>query len=156
MVSEEKLIKIGRTVKPHGLKGYVKMHLYCNDVDYDVVYIDEHKLKIEKLNILPNNKSIIKFVNLDDINDIERFCKKDVMTNRKTLMNNEIYYEDLVGMVIMNYHNEEVAIVRDVCDFGAGLLLDTDLDFMISWNQVEKFDKKLNAIILKADALLQN
>ncbi|QEK38267.1 hypothetical protein FZC35_02750 [Candidatus Cytomitobacter indipagum] len=145
----ENFITIGKTIKSHGLKGHIKMHLYYENVDYDTVFIDGNELKIESINILHDNKSIIKFVDFDTIEDIERFCKKNVVTEKEDLQDNEVYCADLVGMKVCNPDGSEISVVSDVYDFGAGLILDTDLECMIAWRQVEKFDKQSKKIILK-------
>ncbi len=138
---------IGRIIKPHGLAGSLKVHLYSSEFEYDFVLINDKKLEIEKISI--GAKSIIKFKNLDTIESVECFAQCDVHVDREELNDNEVYWEDLKGMQIQTPTGEQVSYVTDVNDYGAGLVLDTDLEYMISWEQVEKFDKIRKTIILK-------
>ncbi|QEK38753.1 ribosome maturation factor RimM [Candidatus Cytomitobacter primus] len=146
-------IIIGKTFKPHGLKGNLQMHLYSEDVDYSEVYINDQQLIIEDLNILQDNKSIIKFKNLDKIEDIEHLCKNNVYIKKAKLPNNELYWDELISMQIYTPNGDLVATVSAVHDFGAGLVLETELDCMFSWEQVEKFDKTTKTITLKDNKL---
>ncbi len=138
---------IGQILKPHGLKGFLKIFLYSNDFDYKFVTVNDVKLEIES--IKTNPKPIIKFFNYDSIESVNSLIKAYIHIEKEELPNNEIYWDDLVGMQILSPDGEKISKVLQVHDFGAGLVLDTDLDHMIAWSQISKLDKENSILILK-------
>ncbi|USO00921.1 MAG: hypothetical protein H6845_01190 [Alphaproteobacteria bacterium] len=144
----DKYCIVGRIIKPHGLDGSLKMLFFSDLAIGQKVLVGESVFSIKKFNKVLDGKSIVRFDGVDSIDQAEKLSKSDVLIVKEVLPNHEIYLDELVNMKVV-HKNKHVATIKNVFDFGAGIILDTELDTMISWQHVDKFDKEAKVVTLK-------
>lgn len=124
----QQYLEIGKLNNTHGIKGELKMMLWCDDINYlkqfDTLYLDkEGKVALEVLSVRPQkNLAIIKFSGIDTIEQAETIKGKTVYGNRADAVIDEDanYIADLIGCTVTDIDNgEEYGIVKDVVNYGS-------------------------------------
>ena len=111
MENMEQFLRVGVISSTHGIRGEVKVYPTTDDperfLDLDEVILDtgrEHKiLEIEGVKFF-KNQVILKFKGYDNINDIEKYLKKDLLVDREhavELGENENFIADLIDMEVV-------------------------------------------------------
>ena len=130
-------IPIGKIVKPHGIKGFLKFLLYNEDssmlLDRDFLIIKKNlesiKLNIEKLN-LNSTSLLVKFFDIDNRSNAENYRDYEICMPRSELVQNkdDLFLIDLVGCDLY-FDNNKVGLVLDVISYsGNDLLKISDAD----------------------------
>ena len=123
------LLKVGIITNTHGLKGEVKVFPTTDDarrfLDLSEVILDTGRekmtLEIEKVRFF-KNLVIVKFKELDDINDAEKYRQKDLYVTRDQavpLGENEYFIADLIDLSAVSDEGEELGVIADVIQTGA-------------------------------------
>ena len=117
------LIPIGKVIKPHGLKGEVKVFLYNKESNTLQIEIsiwlkmkDEFKPYLIE-GIRGINKNIIKFKNLNNRNSCNYFVNKRIFVKRKDfpkISSDEFYLNDLIGFNVYDSKKMPYGILSDV------------------------------------------
>lgn len=120
----EDMLRVGVITSTHGIKGEVKVFPTTDDPkrfeDLKYVIIDEGRNKTElKIGGVKYFKQyvILKFKEIDDINDVMKYVKKDLWIYRRDAVpcgENENYICDLIGLTAVTEEGEELGIVDDV------------------------------------------
>ncbi len=106
----ENLLEIGQIVNSYGIKGFLKVVPYTDDInrysDLKTIYIEKDK-KLEKMEIeevkYHNKLVLLKLKGIDDINDTLRFKNCYIKIDRKDavkLPENSYFIVDLIGMEV--------------------------------------------------------
>ena len=112
---------IGKIGKPHGLKGYAYIHIheYIKDYFYSdvLIEIEEEEIIIEEIKKHLKDRYLIKFKNIETINQIENYRDKNVSLNKESLMRlntslpwpemfigEEIITQDKIQPLLSNYY----------------------------------------------------
>lgn len=125
----EQFLRVGVISSTHGIRGEVKVYPTTDDperfLDLDEVILDtggEHKiLTIEGVKFF-KNQVILKFKGYDNINDIEKYLKKDLLVDREhavELEENENFIADLIDMEVVTDEGKVLGILTDVIETGA-------------------------------------
>ena len=145
------LITLGKIVRPHGVKGDVKVILSLNDLSFffifDVVYINNQPYTIQNVKQVSDGIAL-KLEGINSMNDAENYRNKDVCVERKylpQLEENEFYAEDLIGCTLYFENNKEVGKIFDIQNYGA-----TDI-LVIKDGTEEYLCPFLNNLIVDAD-----
>jgi len=125
----EQFLRVGVINSTHGLKGEVKVYPTTDDPErfYDLenVILDTGK---EYLNLTISgvkffkNQVILKFKEFNDINDVEKYKKCDLLITREQavpLEDNENFIVDLIGLQVVTDENEVLGTLTDVLQTGA-------------------------------------
>ncbi|MEW6774558.1 MAG: ribosome maturation factor RimM [Bacteroidota bacterium] len=132
----DKLVIVGRIGKPHGIKGYIVLHL-LEDIDWENI----HSLFIEMDNVpVPyliedvqflNQKEIIKLKFIDDVNQAKKMVNKNILVEEKFILSDEEI--DIIGFTVkdINKNNFEIGIVEDV-------ISNRDLEWLLIRNSTKK------------------
>ncbi|GAB4451107.1 MAG: hypothetical protein OHK0036_11000 [Bacteroidia bacterium] len=132
----DKLVIVGRIGKPHGIKGYIVLHL-LEDIDWENI----HSLFIEMDNVpVPyliedvqflNQKEIIKLKFIDDVNQAKKMVNKNILVEEKFILSDEEI--DIIGFTVkdINKNNFEIGIVEDV-------ISNRDLEWLVVKNNNKK------------------
>ncbi len=132
----DKLVIVGRIGKPHGIKGYIVLHL-SEDIDWENI----HSLFIEVDNVpVPyliedvqflNQKEIIKLKFIDDVNQAKKMVNKNILVEEKFILSDEEI--DIIGFTVkdINKNNFEIGIVEDV-------ISNRDLEWFLIRNSTKK------------------
>ena len=126
----EDLLQVGAILDTHGLRGEVKVFPTTDDVsryDYleDVILVDkdgkEIDLVVEKVRYF-KNLVIVKFEDIDNINDVEKYKKCNLYVTRENaveLEEDKYFVADLVGLMARTDEGEELGKLKDVLTTGA-------------------------------------
>ena len=125
----EQFLRVGVISSTHGIRGEVKVYPTTDDperfLDLDEVILDtgrEHKiLEIEGVKFF-KNQVILKFKGYDNINDIEKYLKKDLLVDREhavELGENENFIADLIDMEVVTDEGKVLGTLTDVIEIGA-------------------------------------
>ena len=129
MENMEQFLRVGVISSTHGIRGEVKVYPTTDDperfLELDEVILDtgrEHKiLKIEGVKFF-KNQVILKFKGYDNINDIEKYLKKDLLVDREhavELGENENFIADLIDMEVVTDEGKVLGTLSDVIETGA-------------------------------------
>ena len=129
MENMEQFLRVGVISSTHGIRGEVKVYPTTDDperfLDLDEVILDtgrEHKiLEIEGVKFF-KNQVILKFKGYDNINDIEKYLRKDLLVDREhavELGENENFIADLIDMEVVTDEGKVLGTLTDVIETGA-------------------------------------
>ena len=129
MENMEQFLRVGVISSTHGIRGEVKVYPTTDDperfLDLDEVILDtgrEHKiLEIEGVKFF-KNQVILKFKGYDNINDIEKYLKKDLLVDREHAVErgeNENFIADLIDMEVVTDEGKVLGTLTDVIETGA-------------------------------------
>ena len=128
----EDFFRVGVIANTHGIRGEVKIFPTTDDVkrfDYlKEAYIDagKEKIKVEVSNFRYfKNLVIVKFKDIDNINDIERYKGKDLLVTRENalpLEEGEYYLADIIGANVYTEDGILFGSLEDVIETGANLV----------------------------------
>lgn len=130
-MDREKLVKIGKIIAPHGVRGLVKIKSYTDTPSALAEYSDIYDKSGEKISVevkSANKDMLIAYIeNVESREDAEEISKTDLYITRDSmpaLEEDDFYIEDLVGMQVMDNSNGHVGEIIDVRNFGAGDVLE--------------------------------
>lgn len=118
-----RLIKIGKIVSPHGIKGQIKVYNYSRRdrfEDISEITIDKETFNIESITSV-KNMVILKVHGIDDRNSAEALRGKDVFMDEKyldELKEDEYLIRDLIGLDVFRDESSSIGKVIDVLQYG--------------------------------------
>ena len=105
------MLKIGKILGTHGLKGELKVRSYSDFSDQrfvvgNVIYIDQNPFVIQTVRMHKGNY-LVSFKDMQDINLVEKYIGLYVygLKDDIELDEGEYFYEDLIGCDVYNYQN---------------------------------------------------
>lgn len=128
-------LEIGKINNTHGIKGELKMQLWCDDIAYlkqfKVLYLDDKGEKpIQVLSVRQQkNIAIIKLDGIDSIEKAELIKGKVLYGNRDDAQIDEDanYIADIIGCYVVDIDtDEEYGKVVDVLNYGSCDIYDTE------------------------------
>lgn len=132
MNDNHKLVPIGEIIKPHGIKGELKIILYNEESrtlqKNKLVFLGENnflKFKVEKTSY-SLKKNRIKFFEINSKEDAESLRGKLINIYRSDLPDlkkNEFYLNDLVNFRIVDKSNNDYGVVKEVLHLPANDVL---------------------------------
>ncbi len=128
------MLEAGKIVNTHGLRGEVKVIAWTDypedfeDIEYVYVKMKtgDEKLHISSVKYQKNNL-IIKFAEIKDINEAEKYKNQILYVEREMLgeLPEGVYYiADLIGLKVIDENNEEIGVIADVINTGANDIYD--------------------------------
>lgn len=125
----EDFLRVGVITTTHGLKGEVKVFPTTDSperfLDLDEVLLragkTERTLHIDNVRFF-KNQVIVKFEELDRIEDVENLRQAELYVSRENavpLEEGEYYIGDLIGMQVVTDEGEELGTLDDVIETGA-------------------------------------
>lgn len=118
-----RLIKIGKIVSPHGIKGQIKVYNYSRRdrfEDISEITIDKETFNIESITSV-KNMVILKVHGIDDRNSAEALRGKDIFMDEKyldELKEDEYLIRDLIGLDVFRDESSSIGKVIDVLQYG--------------------------------------
>lgn len=128
-------LEIGKLNNTHGVKGELKMQLWCDDINYlkqlDTLYLDENGLKsVKLLSVRPQKDiAIIKLDGIDTIEKAEMLKGRVLYCNRDDAQidENANYIADIIGCYVVDVDTEEeYGKVVDVVNYGSCDIYDVE------------------------------
>jgi 16S rRNA processing protein RimM len=125
----EQFFRVGVITTTHGVHGEVKVFPTTDDPQrfkkLKQVILDNGKeqkeLEITSVKFF-KNLVILKFKGLDNINDVEKYKKADLLVTRKNavpLKEGEYFIADLIGLKATSDEGEDLGVLSDVIQTGA-------------------------------------
>lgn len=125
----ESRLQVGVITTTHGIRGEVKVFPTTDDPKrfkkLKKVILEENSkeiiLEIESVKFF-KNLVILKFKNIDSINDVEKYKGKKLFVDRKDavkLNRNEYFIADLIGCQVVDEEDNTIGILKDVLETGA-------------------------------------
>lgn len=121
-------LEVGKINNTHGIRGEMKMALWCDDVDYlkqfKVLYLDDKgETAVEVISVRPQkNLVILKLKGYDSIEKAEEIKGKILYGNRDDAIidENANYIADIIGCYVVDIDTEEeYGQVKDVVNYGS-------------------------------------
>ena len=128
------LIPLGKIIKPHGVKGELKVFLY-NDRSstlkeglYIWFKLDEKFVKYSVINLrgVTKKSQILKIKEVDTFDKAMMISKKEFFVSRndfEELDENSFYLNDLIGCDVFDEKNQSLGKILDVLNFPANDVL---------------------------------
>ena len=128
-------LEIGKVNNTHGIKGEVKLAMWCDGIDYikqlKTVYLDDEGEKA--LTLLSarqqKNVAILKLTEVTDIDAAEQLKGKVLYCNRDDAVIDEgtHYLADIIGCYVVDVDTEEeYGKIVDVLNYGASDIYDVE------------------------------
>jgi len=127
---EKNLFPIGRVVKPHGVKGKVKVKYYGVDLRklslYREVFIEDEKggpKAYEILEAIPQPpRLILQLKGIEKIEEAESLTGREIFVKREALREleeGEYYWGDILGVAVETQEGKRIGKVKDIFPTGA-------------------------------------
>ena len=127
-------LEIGKINNTHGIKGELKLTLWCDDINYlrqfETLYFDDRgERPVKLLSVRPQkNLAIIKLEGIDSIEKAEQLKGGVLYGNRDDAVidDDANYIADIIGCKIVDADtDEEYGTVSDVVNYGSCDIYDT-------------------------------
>jgi 16S rRNA processing protein RimM len=127
---EKNFIPIGRVVKPHGVKGRMKVEYFGEDlgrfVSYREIFIGDEKGGLESYEILEASphppRLILRLKGIEKIEQAEPLIGKTILVEKEALRDledGEYYWADLLGMKVETREGKRIGKVKEIFSTGA-------------------------------------
>lgn len=127
---EKDLFPIGRVIKPHGVKGKIKVQYFGEDINRfpprGEVFIEEsagRKRAYEILEAIPQPpRLILRLKGIEKREEVELLIGKEILIRRETLPDlkeGEYYWMDILGMVVETPEGKSIGQVKEIFPTGA-------------------------------------
>ena len=137
-MSSEDRILIGKITTAHGIKGFVKVQFYGENIDlldqYGALYTSKSGQNQIELEIKNQQKDVwvCAVEGVNDRNQAEALRGTQLYIDADLLPEledeEEFYYNDLIGMSVQDVDGNKIGKVTNVENFGAGDLLEIKLN----------------------------
>lgn len=122
------LLEIGKILRPHGIKGAVKVESYMEEnFSFKSVFIGKDKLPstIKSVQHLNKDFYIITLNTIPDIDTAEKFRNQSVYIDRSEYVEfqDKIYLSDLINTPVINENGEKIGDMVEYEDYGATVIL---------------------------------
>lgn len=133
----KQFLEIGKLINTHGIKGEMKLELWCDDIEYvkqfKALYLDDNGNKpLTVLSVRPQkNHAIIKLAEITSIEEAEKLKNRVLFGNRDDaeIDDDANYIQDIIGCAVVDIENEKnYGTVVDVLNHGASDILDVKFD----------------------------
>jgi 16S rRNA processing protein RimM len=127
---EKDLLPIGRVVKPHGVKGKIKVDYFGEDLNhfhlYREVFIKNRVGRFQAYEILEAvpqpPRFILRLKGIERIEEVEPLVGKEILIERRSLPDlkeGEYYWFDILGMVVETEKGKRIGRVKEIFPTGA-------------------------------------
>ena len=123
------LLEIGKILRPHGIKGAVKVECYVDEhfSIFKEVMITNKLAKAQVKNVQNLNKDfyIVTLDVIPDVDTAEKFRNQSIYIDRDLYaeFKEKLYMSDLVGKSVLNEKGEQIGSMIDYDDYGASVIL---------------------------------
>jgi 16S rRNA processing protein RimM len=160
----KEFLEIGKVNNTHGLKGEVKLEMWCDGIDFlkqlKSVYLDDKGNKALKIAAVrpQKNVAIIKFAEITSIEQAEELKNKVLFCNRNDAELDEgaFYLADIIGAKVVDVESgREYGKIADIMNYGASDVYDVVRDkkhYLIPAipDVVKEIDTENGIVLIKA------
>ena len=131
-MKEKDYVHVGTFGQPQGLKGEIKINIFTSSLDSFKLlknyYIEQEKLILIFKNVKQVGKKVIASIeNCQDRDDALSFKGKSIFSLREYFPKtkaDEYYVLDLIGSNVIDLKQNNLGVVEDIKNFGAGDLME--------------------------------
>jgi 16S rRNA processing protein RimM len=127
---EKDLLPIGRVVKPHGVKGKIKVDYFGEDLNhfplYREVFIKDHVGRLQAYDILEAvpqpPRLILRLKGIERIEEVEPLVGREIFIEKRALPDlkeGEHYWFEILGMVVETEKGKRIGRVKEIFPTGA-------------------------------------
>jgi 16S rRNA processing protein RimM len=127
---EKDLFPIGRVVKPHGIKGKIKVAYFGEDINrfppYREILIEEKAGRARAYEILEATPQppclILRLKGIERREEVESLIGKEILVKREALPElekGEYYWVDILGMIVETLEGKRIGKVKAIIPTGA-------------------------------------
>jgi 16S rRNA processing protein RimM len=127
---EKDLFPIARVVKPHGVKGKIKVEYFGEDLNrfslYQEVLIEDRMGKLKTYEILETTvqppRLILRLKGIERVEDVQVLVGKEILIRKEALPDlpeDEYYWIEIVGMVVETEGGKRIGKVKEILPTGA-------------------------------------
>tara|TARA_R110002095_G_scaffold180791_1_gene158239 strand:- start:717 stop:1385 length:669 start_codon:yes stop_codon:yes gene_type:complete len=139
---EGHLVCLGVIMAPHGIQGEVKLKSFTQDPKqigaYGPLFLDNHEDKLTLLKLRSPKVISRETIFVARFKEVEDRETAQLLTGQKLFVTKDklpklaepdaFYFEDLIGLKILSTTQKELGHVSAVFDFGAGEILELELE----------------------------
>jgi 16S rRNA processing protein RimM len=122
---EKDLFPIGRVVKPHGVKGKIKVEYFGEDINrvppYREIFIEEKAGRMQVYEILEATpqppRLILRLKGIERREEVEPLIGKEILVKREALPElekGEYYWVDILGMIVETPEGKRIGKVKEI------------------------------------------
>lgn len=127
---KDQFLEIGVITKPFGIKGELKVRSSSDSLQDRLtnvpVYLGAEKTLVKVTSVrFHKEEALITLNDIYDINLVSEFINKALYVKRRDIPEpdeNEFYVSDLIGLKVINQHNEMIGEIIDCLDLATPLL----------------------------------
>ena len=130
-------LEIGKIVRPHGVKGAVKVLSYLDGVNFSIfnkIYLGSEKQVAKIVKCLPLNGDAFSLAleGTTSVEQAEKLREKHLFIDRDEYpqFRNKVYLSDLIGTNILDENGNTLGILLDVNEYGASTILEIKCGFL--------------------------
>lgn len=148
-----KKVAIGKFGKSFGVRGWIKVHSFITPKE-DILRLPwqiEKNHQWQEISIaaskVQHQNIVVKLANIDDIDTIKLYTNLSIFIDRALLpklAKNEYYWDDLIGLKVINQANIELGIIDHLLETGSN-------DVLVVKGLKEHLIPYLKNVILKVD-----
>jgi len=127
---EKNLFPIGRVVKPHGVKGKLKVEYYGVDFPglslYREIFIEDERGRPEAYEVLETipqpPRFILRLKGIEKIEEAESLTGREILVKRDALLElgeGEYYWADILGVEVETQGGKRIGKVKEIFPTGA-------------------------------------
>ncbi len=127
---ERDLLPIGRVVKPHGVKGKIKVDYFGEDLNrfplYRQVFIKNHEGRLQTYEILEAvpqpPRLILRLKGIERIEEVEPLVGREILIEKRSLpdlQEGEYYWFDILGIEVETPEGRRIGRVKKIFPTGA-------------------------------------
>ena len=152
------LLEIGKILRPHGIKGAVKVECYVDEhfSMFKDVFITEKRAKAQVKSVQNLNKDfyIVTFDVIPDVGTAEKFRNQSIYVDRELYpeFKDKLYLSDLINKSVLNESGEQIGLMVDYDDYGASVVLTIKSgvnSYQIPYvDEIINYDEKKGAFVI--------
>lgn len=123
------LLEIGKILRPHGIKGAVKVECFVDEhfSMFKDIFVTEKRAKaqVKKVQNLNKDFYIVTFDIIPDVDTAEKFRNQSIYIDRDLYpeFKDQVYLSDLINKLVLNENGEKIGYMVDYEDYGASVIL---------------------------------
>ncbi|MBI1954271.1 MAG: 16S rRNA processing protein RimM [Proteobacteria bacterium] len=160
-------VHIGSVISPFGLKGWVKIRLFLQNINDIKRYLSLKKEKgesidIQEFKIKSPDVILAKIKGIDNRSQAETLKRQKLFIPKEQLPSLELeeyYVHDLINMTVIDEKGQEIGNVCDVHNFGSTDIIEIKtkgVSYMIPFTKEAVVDLKNNQLYICSSYLISN
>ena len=159
-----KEVQIAKILRPHGVKGAVKISASLPDIpfSFDRVYLGKARIPSRITKVMPlNGFYSITLDTIKSCNEAETYRNQPIYINREDydIFDDVMLPEDLIGVEVVSTDGKAIGIVVDVENYGSADIISINCGgttYMVPFvEDTLQFDKEQNKFVIDYNRFLE-